>query len=120
MPGAVAVPLHPMLPARWISRLRAGSRREREWRWFKLLAGFGLVGLPLCVFVAGRLTLGSYEGGGLPSFLGTFYLDLLKLRVTAWGLVLGPWLLFQVVRYASRPARRLSGRLPGRSQRSRD
>ena len=108
MPGGIAVPLHPMLPAHWISRLRTGTRREREWRWFKWFAGFGLVGLPLCVFVAGRLTL------------GTFYLDLLKLRLPAWGLVLGPWLLFQLVRYTSRPARRLSGRLPTRAQRNRN
>ena len=109
-----------MLPAHWISRLRTGTRREREWRWFKWFAGFGLVGLPLCVFVAGRLTLGSYEGSGHLSFLGTFYLDLLKLRLPAWGLVLGPWLLFQLVRYTSRPARRLSGRLPTRAQRNRN
>lgn len=114
MPGAVAVPLHPMLPARWKQQLDAGSRREREWRWFRLLAGFGLLALPLCVFIAGRLTLGAYEGGGLFSFLGHFYLDLLKLRIPAWTVVLGPWLLFQVVRHLSRPARRLSGRLPAR------
>ena len=60
------------------------------------------------------ITRRAYEGGGLFSFLGHFYLDLLKLRLPAWGLVLGPWLLFQIVRQASRPARRLSGRLPAR------
>lgn len=112
MPPAVAVTLRPMRALSWFSRLAAGSSREREWRWFRLLAGFGLLGLPLCVFVAGRLTLGAYEGSGLFSFLGTFYFDLLKLKLTAWALVLGPWLLFQAVRLASRPARRLSGRLP--------
>jgi hypothetical protein len=112
MPRAVAVTLSTMHAPSWFSRLNAGSRREREWRWFRLLAGFGLLGLPLCVFIAGRVTLGAYEGSGLFSFLGTFYLDLLKLKFTAWGLLLGPWLLFQTVRYASRPARRLSGRLP--------
>lgn len=103
-----------MLSPRWKQRLNAGTRREREWRWFRQLTGFGLLALPLCVFVAGRLTLGAYEGGGLFSFLGHFYLDLLKLRLPAWGLVLGPWILFQVVRHASRPARRLSGRLQTR------
>jgi hypothetical protein len=120
MPPGIAVPLRTMIPKALVSRLNAGSRREREWRWFRLLAGFGLLALPLCVFLAGRLTLGSYEGGGLFSFLGHFYLDLLKLRLPAWSLVLGPWLLFQLVRWASRPARRLSGRLPGRPQRRRD
>jgi len=114
MPRVVAVPLFPMSASSWSSRLNAGSRREREWRWFRLLAGFGLLGLPLCVFVAGRMTLGAYEGSGLFSFLGTLYLDLLKLKLTAWGLVLGPWLLFQTVRFTSRPMRRLSGRLPSR------
>ncbi len=91
----------------WLSRLAAGSPREREWRWFRLLAGFGLLLLPLCVFLAGRVTLGAYEGSGLLSFLGTFYGDLLVLRPAAWGLVLGPWLLFQGIRLTSRPARRL-------------
>ena len=118
MPHGIAVTLSPMRNSTWLSRLNAGSRRDREWRWFRLLAGFGLLGLPLCVFIAGRITLGAYEGSGFFSFLGTFYLDLLKLKFTAWGLALGPWLLFQAVRFTSRPARRLSGRLPSRPGRA--
>lgn len=104
-----------MATPQWLRKLSTGTPREREWALFCVLGGFGLLVLPLCVFVVGRLTLGAYEGSGLPAFLGTLYLDLVKFNPAAWGLVLGPYLIFQALRLASRPARRLGGQ--GRRQR---
>ena len=98
-----------MATPNWLRKLTTGTPREREWALFGVLGGFGLLILPLCVFMVGKLTLGAYEGSGLPAFLGTLYLDLVKFHPAAWALVLGPYLIFQALRLASRPARRLRG-----------
>ena len=90
---------------------------NRELRYFLLIAGFGLVVLPFLVYLAGVLTLGPYEGG-LLSFLGSLYGSFLTLQPTAWALLLGPYLLFWVLRLMTRPLRRrragaqASGRVP--------
>ncbi len=61
--------------------------------------------LPGCIYLAGVLTLGPYEGG-LWAFLKSLYGAFLTLKPTAWGLLLGPYLLFQAIRLLSRPLRR--------------
>jgi uncharacterized membrane protein YdjX (TVP38/TMEM64 family) len=85
--------------------LATGRHINRELRYFLLMAGFGLLVLPFLVYLAGVLSLGPYEGG-LLSFLGSLYGSFVTLQPTAWALLLGPYLLFWVVRLMTRPWRR--------------
>lgn len=78
---------------------------RRELRFAAPLVGFGLLVMPLLIYLAGVMTLGPYEGG-LTAFLGALYLALLRLAPTAWLLVTGPWLLFTAIRLLTRPLRR--------------
>lgn len=83
----------------------ARPRLGRELRYFLLVGGAGVVLLPLLVYLAGALTLGPYEGG-LGSFLAKLYGDFARLVPAAWALLLGPYLLFWVLRLLTRPLRR--------------
>ena len=77
----------------------------RELRYFGLIAGFGLLVLPFLVYLAGVLTLGPYDGG-LLAFLGSLYGAFFSLQPGAWSLLLGPYLLFWILRLLTRPLRR--------------
>jgi hypothetical protein len=77
---------------------------RRELVYFGIVGGFGIVVLPLLVYLAGAATLGPYEGG-LLRFLGKLYGDFLTLSPAAATLLLGPYLLFQAVRLLTRPLR---------------
>ncbi len=85
-------------------RPRPAGALGRELRYFLLVGGAGLVVLPFLVYLAGAATLGPYEGG-LGAFLGTLYGDLVRFAPAAWALLLGPYLLFQVLRLLTRPWR---------------
>jgi len=65
---------------------------------------FGAVALPFLVYAAGAATLGPYEGGLAP-FLGKLYGDLAHGAPSALGLILGPYLLLQLLRLTTRPLR---------------
>lgn len=83
----------------------ARPRIGRELRFFLIIGGFGIVLLPLLVYLVGALTLGPYEGG-IGSFLAKLYGDFVRLAPTAWLLLLGPYLLFWALRLLTRPLRR--------------
>jgi hypothetical protein len=78
---------------------------RRELRYFGLITVFGLIVLPFLVYLAGVLTLGPYEGG-LLAFLGSLYGAFFTLKASAWLLLLGPYLLFWILRLLTRPIRR--------------
>jgi hypothetical protein len=82
---------------------------RRELVYLGWIAGFGLLVLPFLVYLAGRLTLGPYEGG-LLAFLGALYGAFLTLQPSAWLLLLGPYALFWTVRLLTRPLRRSRAR----------
>jgi hypothetical protein len=84
---------------------RPGTTLRREVRFFVLIAAFGLLLLPLLVYLAGLLTLGPYEGG-LLAFLGSLYKAFVTFKLTAWILLLGPYVLFWVLRLLTRPMRK--------------
>jgi hypothetical protein len=88
---------------RWLPGLPAPWRRELGF--LALWLAFGLLVMPLLIYLAGVLTLGPYEGG-LPSFLGSLYVPFFTATPSAWLLVLGPYLLFTAVRLLTRPLRR--------------
>jgi hypothetical protein len=81
------------------------ARLRRELLLFAIVGGFGLVVLPFLVYFAGAATLGPYEGG-LATFLGKLYGDLIRLSPGALGLLLGPYVIFQAARFLTRPLRR--------------
>jgi hypothetical protein len=91
-----------------------GGKMRRELIYLAWIAGFGLIVLPFLVYLAGILTLGPYQGG-LLSFLGSLYGSFFTLQPGAWVLLLGPYLLFWVVRLLTRPLRRSRARsqVPG-------
>jgi hypothetical protein len=93
----------------------AGNAR-RELRYLLLFVGFGLLVLPLVVYLAGALTLGPYDGG-LPAFLKELYGGFVTLSPGAALLLLGPYVLFQAVRLLSRPYRRERARRRARGRR---
>ncbi len=80
------------------------ARLRRELVLFAAVGGFGLVLLPFLVYFAGAATLGPYEGG-LGTFLGKLYGDLVRLTPSALALVFGPYVMFQAVRFLTRPLR---------------
>lgn len=83
---------------------RPMRRIGRELRYFLLVGGFGVLVLPLLIYGAGALTLGPYEAG-IGAFLGNVYGDFVTLSPAAAGLLLGPYVLFLVLRVLLRPFR---------------
>jgi hypothetical protein len=78
---------------------------QRELRFLAVWFGFGLLAMPFLIYLAGVLTLGPYDGG-LLAFLGSLLAAFFTLKLTAWLLVFGPYLLFTAVRLLTRPLRR--------------
>ena len=91
------------LIAKYLNRLSPFWRRELGF--FALLFGFGLLVMPFLIYLAGVLTLGPYEGG-LLAFLGSLMGAVVTAMPSAWLLVIGPYLMFTVIRFLTRPFRR--------------
>lgn len=93
-------------PKSWLSEtLRRHPRLRRE-LWL-LGAGLvvGLILMPALVYVVGMLTLGPYAGGGAGSFLADHYRGLFHGWIPGWGIVVGPYLLVQLLRLLIRVRR---------------
>jgi hypothetical protein len=103
----------PPPPAPDAAKTPGRARLPAELRLLAFAGGFGIAVLPLLVYVAGAATLGPYEGG-LWTFLGKLYGDFLRLSPAAWGLLLGPYVMFQALRLLTRPLRRRSA--PGEAR----
>lgn len=70
----------------------------------RLLLGaliFGAVGLPLLVWITGRIALGPYANGGMFAILSDFFTLLYSGSIAAWILLLGPYVLLGVLRAAA-------------------
>ena len=63
--------------------------------------GFGLIVLPFAVYLVGQRLLGEYDAGAL-GLAESIWRDFFSLRLSAWFLVLSPYLLVQLVRFARR------------------
>ena len=81
------------------------AQLRRELRIFAVMAGFGVIVLPLLVYLAGALTLGPYDGG-LLAFLAKLYGDFVHFSPGALLLLLGPYAALQGLRLLTRPLRR--------------
>lgn len=94
------VPSSPGLRQRFADSLENRPRLRRE---LNFLAGAFLVGIvlmPLLIYVAGVLTLGPYSSGGLGSFLGDFFLGLVRGWPAAWAIAIGPYAGVMLIRGA--------------------
>jgi hypothetical protein len=90
----------PSFRQRYSAYLHERPRLRRELYLLGGALGVGLTALPLLIYLAGALTLGSYESGGLGSFLADFFLGLFRGWLPAWGVALGPLALVVFVRAA--------------------
>ena len=82
---------------------RSLEERPRLRRELNFLAGAFLVGIilmPLLIYVAGVLTLGPYTSGGLGSFLGDFFLGLLRGVPSNCLIAVGPYAGLMLIRMA--------------------
>jgi len=84
----------------------ARRARRRELIWLAVMGGGGLIVMPLAIYLIGTRTLGPYEGGGLGSFLAVLYGDFVHLRMGAWALLIGPYLLSLLIRWLLLPWRK--------------
>jgi hypothetical protein len=66
------------------------------------LLAFGLILLPLTIYVVGQRLLGQYEGSGALGLAESIWLDLLALHPLTWLLVLTPYIVVQLARLARR------------------
>lgn len=61
--------------------------------------GFGLLVLPFAIYLVGERLLGEYATDtGAVALAETIWLDLLALRLSAWILVLSPYVTVQLAR----------------------
>jgi hypothetical protein len=59
---------------------------------------FGLVLLPVLIWLVGKSVFGAYGGAGFADFYGTLSGKIRSGDLVAWFLVLSPWLAWQVMR----------------------
>ena len=83
------------------------QRLARESGLFFGLVFFGVVVLPLAIYLVGQMVFGEYGGPGYGDFFGTLAAKLRRGESVAWFLVLSPYLTWQVVRLGLRAWRRL-------------
>lgn len=82
------------------------QRVKREALLFGVFGGFGLLVLPSLVFMVGQVLLGEYRpGAGVGEFYADLYGHLAQGSPGAWLLVLGPWLVIQLLRLLWLPMR---------------
>jgi hypothetical protein len=87
--------------------LRGATTWQREVAIAAGLLALGLIALPFAVYVVGQRVLGEYgEGDGALALAESIWLDLLSLRLSAWLLVLSPYLTVQLARGVRRIWRR--------------
>jgi hypothetical protein len=70
-----------------------------------LALAFGLLVLPLFIWIAGRLTLGGYANGGPFALYGDYFIGLARGGLSYWVAVVGPYgflLLARLMRAAWR------------------
>jgi hypothetical protein len=60
----------------------------------------GLLLLPLAIYWVGQFVIGAYEGDGAEGLLGGIWSELGQGNITAWILVLCPYVVIQTLRFA--------------------
>lgn len=76
---------------------------KRELTLAAAMLAFGLFILPLAIYLVGRQVIGEYDAdAGVLALAEHIWTDFLSLRPTAWILVLGPYVVVQLLRYVRR------------------
>jgi len=70
----------------------------REIALFLGLFFFGLVLLPIGIYIVGGEVFGEYDGNGFGGFFGAVSSKIRNAEPVAWFLVLSPYIAWQVVR----------------------
>jgi hypothetical protein len=88
----------------WFVRARdnyfAQSRLKFEAITLGLALAFGLIVMPVLIYLAGILTLDAYANGGLLSLYGDFFKGLFEPRLSNWIVVVGPLVFLVLIRLA--------------------
>jgi len=97
----------------------AQSRARRELIIFGAALLFGLVAMPLLIWVAGNRVLGPYTHGqnlhaGPLALLADFFVGLAHGSAVFWAVALGPAVLLLLLRLFVKVVRALPSRRPGR------
>ena len=71
---------------------------KREAAIFLAMLFFGLVILPVAIWYIGNVVFGDYGGAGYGDFFGNLTVRIVSGNLSAWFLVLSPWLTLQAVR----------------------
>jgi hypothetical protein len=82
------------------------TRYKKEAILAAVLVGFGLLVLPLAIYMVGGQIVGPYEGEGVWGLAVVIWQALSRGQSAAWILVLSPYAVVQLARLAVRLARR--------------
>ncbi len=74
------------------------TRLIREFAWLVALLLLGIGLLPFAIWIVGRTVFGDYEGGTFMDFVGMLAGRLGAGDLTAWFLVLSPYLAISILR----------------------
>ena len=95
-----------------VSKHSLKKHARHELALFLGLLFFGLVLLPVAIYLVGGKVFGAYEGNGFGGFFGALSSRIRDGEPVAWFLVLSPYLAWQFLRLTLL-AWRAAGRLPG-------
>ncbi len=70
----------------------------KELALFVVVLFFGMVFLPLFVYITGRTLFGEYAGTGFSDFYGMLHSELRSGQPAVWFLMLSPYLVWQLLR----------------------
>lgn len=73
-------------------------RLKKEAVLFGALLLCGLLLVPCLVYIVGHSIFGAYADGKLLAFLAAYFTRVLRADLSAWFLVLSPYLLWQTLR----------------------
>jgi hypothetical protein len=85
---------------------RAKPRAMRELAIFLMVLSASILLMPLLIHAIGRETLGEYPNGGAAQMLTDFLRALGRGALAFWAVALGPYVFFQLARFAIAMARR--------------
>jgi hypothetical protein len=75
---------------------------KRELTIAAVALGFGLFILPVLIYFVGQRLIGEYGEAGLLGLYEHIWTDFLSLRATGWILVLGAYVIVQLIRCVRR------------------
>ncbi len=97
---ALVIPLGAPRVTATASSLKKTAIRE-GWLFLGCL-GFGLLILPIAIYLVGKAIFGAYGGGDFLTFYTDIHGDIRDGELVVWFLVLSPYLIWQTLRWTFR------------------